>query len=244
MPITAKCPNAACGKTLRVKDELAGKKVKCPGCGTIIALPALDVPVEVEAPAAPAAPAVAEQPAAAGAVPTPIPALDQTKMIALYVGLGGLGLLVLSVFLPWFSFGPLSVLGISTGFWAILLLLFALAGGAGVGFGTFGKKDLLPLALVGGMGVGTYGVLWYLIFVFKLGGFSGFGLWLGLIASLAASGALTFVSLSVPYRIPPFEKNPLLRDFGGLIVAHAAGLVLGILFALLSGLATAPSVRL
>jgi hypothetical protein len=25
--------SAACGKKLKVKDELAGKKVKCPGCG-------------------------------------------------------------------------------------------------------------------------------------------------------------------------------------------------------------------
>jgi hypothetical protein len=33
MPIQVKCQ---CGKTLKVKDELAGKAVKCPGCGKVI----------------------------------------------------------------------------------------------------------------------------------------------------------------------------------------------------------------
>lgn len=31
MPITATCPN--CKKMLKVRDELVGKKLKCPGCG-------------------------------------------------------------------------------------------------------------------------------------------------------------------------------------------------------------------
>jgi hypothetical protein len=31
MPITAEC--GGCGKRLRVKDELVGKRIKCPGCG-------------------------------------------------------------------------------------------------------------------------------------------------------------------------------------------------------------------
>jgi hypothetical protein len=33
MPITLACP---CGKTLQVKDELAGKRIKCPGCGGVL----------------------------------------------------------------------------------------------------------------------------------------------------------------------------------------------------------------
>lgn len=42
MPLVIDC---LCGKKLKVRDELAGKKVKCPGCGQAIAAPA---PVEVE----------------------------------------------------------------------------------------------------------------------------------------------------------------------------------------------------
>lgn len=34
MAIQVKCPS--CGKTLRAKDELAGKRGKCPGCGAVV----------------------------------------------------------------------------------------------------------------------------------------------------------------------------------------------------------------
>jgi hypothetical protein len=36
MPIPLEC---ACGRSLRVKDELAGRKVKCPQCGGVLAVP-------------------------------------------------------------------------------------------------------------------------------------------------------------------------------------------------------------
>jgi len=39
MSIRLMCPNPECGLRLKVKDELAGKKVKCPECGGIIAVP-------------------------------------------------------------------------------------------------------------------------------------------------------------------------------------------------------------
>ena len=51
MPIAVACN---CGKKFNAKDELAGKRVKCPGCGEPIAIPS------------PAAAATAKTPAAAG----------------------------------------------------------------------------------------------------------------------------------------------------------------------------------
>src|SRR2546426_148457 len=42
MPILLKC---TCGKALRTPDELAGKKVRCPGCLTV-----RDVPVPILSP--------------------------------------------------------------------------------------------------------------------------------------------------------------------------------------------------
>lgn len=39
MPISMDCP---CGKALRVQEQLAGKKVKCPVCGEILNVPLLD----------------------------------------------------------------------------------------------------------------------------------------------------------------------------------------------------------
>ena len=49
MPIAVTC---TCGKQLRVKDEHAGKKVKCPDCAAVVAIPA----APAEAPPAPAPP--------------------------------------------------------------------------------------------------------------------------------------------------------------------------------------------
>jgi hypothetical protein len=52
MSIAMTCPNSLCGKSLRAKDELAGKRARCPKCGGSIVIP--------EQARAPAALAVAE----------------------------------------------------------------------------------------------------------------------------------------------------------------------------------------
>jgi hypothetical protein len=44
MPIPLKCD---CGRSLRVKDELAGRKVRCPVCKCVLAVPQADQPLEV-----------------------------------------------------------------------------------------------------------------------------------------------------------------------------------------------------
>ena len=62
MPIQVKCANADCGKSLRIKDELAGKTIRCPGCQQPMKVPAAAVEAAFEeaeeAPAKPAKPAV------------------------------------------------------------------------------------------------------------------------------------------------------------------------------------------
>lgn len=58
MPIRVSC---ACGKSLTVKDELAGKAVKCPGCQQVVRIPAAGQPAR---PAA--ARSKSARPAAAG----------------------------------------------------------------------------------------------------------------------------------------------------------------------------------
>lgn len=50
--------SCACGRALRLKDELAGKTVKCPGCGSPLTVPAAEP--AAESPAEPAAEAPAE----------------------------------------------------------------------------------------------------------------------------------------------------------------------------------------
>ena len=41
MPIPVSC---SCGRSLRVKDELTGRKIRCPGCKAVLAVPRLAVP--------------------------------------------------------------------------------------------------------------------------------------------------------------------------------------------------------
>ena len=44
MPIPLKCD---CGRSLRVKDELAGRKVRCPVCKSVLTVPQADQPLVV-----------------------------------------------------------------------------------------------------------------------------------------------------------------------------------------------------
>lgn len=39
MSITVTCPNPDCGRTIRAKDDYAGRQVKCPACGRVVAIP-------------------------------------------------------------------------------------------------------------------------------------------------------------------------------------------------------------
>jgi hypothetical protein len=58
MPITFSCP---CGKTLKVKDDLAGERIKCPACGEVQAVPAAADDWEVVEDDAPEGPAAAAE---------------------------------------------------------------------------------------------------------------------------------------------------------------------------------------
>jgi hypothetical protein len=47
MTITVHCSHPSCGRILRAKDDLAGQRVKCPGCGNAVRVPACSQAVEV-----------------------------------------------------------------------------------------------------------------------------------------------------------------------------------------------------
>src|SRR5690348_15327537 len=62
MPITLNCP---CGKLLRVADEHAGRRVKCPACGAVIEPPAPEPVLEIVEEPPPGKPKPAAKPSAA-----------------------------------------------------------------------------------------------------------------------------------------------------------------------------------
>ena len=71
MPITLNCP---CGKMLRVPDDSAGKRAKCPACSAVVAIP---LPPPPPAPAPEPEPVFeVEEPPAPGLPHTHKPVLD------------------------------------------------------------------------------------------------------------------------------------------------------------------------
>jgi hypothetical protein len=68
MPVQLRC---ACGKLLRVRDELVGKRVKCPGCGAALLVRAAPQPEEPDGEAFQQAPSHRQLPRAAAQPPRP-----------------------------------------------------------------------------------------------------------------------------------------------------------------------------
>ena len=76
MPIRVKCGN--CKKTLSVKDHLAGKKIKCPVCQTVVVVP-LAAPESTVAPASKLVPVTKNPGSATKSAGTVKPPADKAK---------------------------------------------------------------------------------------------------------------------------------------------------------------------
>ena len=123
MPITAACPS--CSQKLQVDDQFAGKQVRCPKCGNTMTMPRADVPtasVVAEPPlASPISSPIEPLPAGApgpGFLETVQRSLaaygqDQLSITLFQAGVVCLAGMILFTFLPWFSPGIVTVLGIS-----------------------------------------------------------------------------------------------------------------------------------
>ncbi len=121
MAIKLSCPNPTCRKGLTARDEMAGRKVKCPACGGTIDIPAgnagnggLDQLEEVQASAPRRRPAPPPEddyddydrparraPAGGGLFASK--GLSGAGTIFLFAGVGMLLVLAVSVFFPWRS---------------------------------------------------------------------------------------------------------------------------------------------
>ena len=73
MPIVAKC---SCGKKYALNESMAGKKVKCKACGTILRIPKITPVPKQTTPAPKRTPVPKAVAAARAAVAAPAPAAD------------------------------------------------------------------------------------------------------------------------------------------------------------------------
>ena len=126
MPISITCPG--CSQVCQVADEHAGMQVQCPICKKVITVPGLPTAVPVAA-------AVAEGPPPAGSPPyppsrpsyVPAPGASPFAMIdamfpgntlarpLFFAGIGCLGVMMLSTFLPWWSIPAVEFLNVRVG---------------------------------------------------------------------------------------------------------------------------------
>jgi len=180
MPIQVSCN---CGKTFAVKDEFAGRKAKCPGCGNVLTIPNGAVtappPVMASPPPRAAAPAPVDDyddqgyPDDGGAPRAYAPVggdifaqvglYDLTKIL-FFVGAGCMLLLLISVFLPWSKALGISVSGLSTGAMGIIIILLTLGTGGFMG-AALGMKSrgLFKISVLVAAGWAVLCALWVLL---------------------------------------------------------------------------------
>lgn len=190
MPIELKCANTACTTVMAVKEEHAGKSVKCPNCGTVTVVPSPSAPAA--AAAAVVATASTPLPQAGAAAPAggnvmetikslaQATHLDDLGLYALAGGLFALGVLVLSTMLPPYSIVGAFLFLVSVGVVGFVLVSFAKmhvffekAVYAAAGWGAFVFMVLILMMLATEVGIGSY---------------------LGLLASIGVAAAFGFLS--------------------------------------------------
>jgi len=176
--IQFKC--SRCGKQLKVKDEAAGKRGKCPQCGALVNVPHDEHtsslrPSPEQSPRSTESEPVAQSPSEDGRQPdsllgqgvsdapshgSHIGSFDLALKIAVGISSGGLLILALSPLFRWINFGAGGVTGITgdgkivLGVTVVSIILFAVA--------AFARKSLITVSL----GVGAWGT----VMMFWMGG--------------------------------------------------------------------------
>jgi hypothetical protein len=261
MAIQATCPNPTCRQSLQVPDQYAGAQGKCPKCGTLVLFPhpaAAAVPAAPPAAppplapsgnspaytAAPPAPAPYDPAALPGPAP-PVPAgpprstAELVQMICLPAGLFFLFMLIICSFLPWAGSPLVSFSGVRLGDAGIFLVLCLLVGAA-AGL-TYLFKWLLPSVAAVAAGFGILAFFIMLGGLIAYGGEARVGVWLGLFMAIGAAGAFITLAVFRPVESPALQelKLPLMKPHGGLILAAAAGVVIGFFYLILTAISKA-----
>jgi len=220
MAIPVQCP--ACGKTLNVKDEMAGKRGKCPQCGNIIEVPRPGAIPQAPAPPAPEAPQPSPPPpsppaapaAAAYAAPTAATGYKpQSTAFLLSMFLGGFG--VDRFYLGYTGLGIAKLLtGGGCGIWSIVDFVLTGMGKMKdaqgrplqepppVGTPTKSRTVTFILAwLLGGLGIDRFYLGYTGLGIVKLLTFGGCGIWSLVDVILVGTGGMKDA-----------QGNSLLRD--------------------------------
>lgn len=212
MPINVTCPS--CQQVCAVQDQHAGMQVRCPKCSATIEVPkpAFAEPViPVAAPAEPAPAANSGNVMASLTQSATALGLDPLSTRLVFAALGCMALMVLATFFPWVtisfdlggfapgkSLGSVSSSALGIQIWTgILQFLFTLAAGGFVAATlVFLKRaDLFNISLWVAGGWNAIIALWRLIDVARVGRFWGIGLYLSLLAALAAAGMIGYVAV-------------------------------------------------
>lgn len=213
MALTITC--SGCSKMCSVDDKYAGMQVRCPHCSNVISVPAAGAPAAPPPPAAAPAPPPpgpradyderdrgydrgyerGPAPAAAG-TPMQVLGLTQLETILFFVAAGCLGMVFLSILLPWISVGFASRLGITI--WQGILIFLLVMGTIGYTAAAFFMKNkfLFTIALWVLFGVLCFSLLLELIFIIQAGSFAGIGFYIALLFTLGAGGTGGFVTFS------------------------------------------------
>jgi hypothetical protein len=170
-------------------------------------------------------------------------------MICLPAGRFCLFMLIICSFLPWAGTPTLEAPGVrveSVSFSGVRLgdagifLVLCLLVGAAAGL-TYLFKWLLPSVAAAAAGFGILAFFILLGGLIEYGGSARVGVWLGLFMAIGAAGAFITLAVFRPVEAPALQelKLPLMKPHGGLILAAAAGVVIGFFYLILTAISKA-----
>jgi hypothetical protein len=251
-----KCPNCGTMVTFQPAPAAAAAPAAGPPAYTPPAAPPPAAPPAYTPPAGPDA-YTAQAPGAAGTYPPPavgqVPAppagppmspQELVQLICVPAGLFFLVLMLIACLVPWAYGGAMSgstvvvrnLNGIALGeagiFFVLCLLVTAMVGL------TYLFRQALPLAATIAAGFGTFAFFFFLAEVVRFGSHAKAGIWIGLVAALFTEGAFGTLAVFRPLESAALQSlsMPLLRRHGGLALAVACGIVLGLFYLVLTAL--------
>jgi hypothetical protein len=249
-----KCPTCGTMVTFQPDPTAAAPAPAAAPAAAAYTPPAAPDAYTAQAPAAPGAypppPVVGQVPAPPGG--PPMSPQELVQLICVPAGLFFLFLLIICTFLPWGP--PKFIRGIvffaeaarsaqvpnfsgihlfDAGFFMVLCLLLGAVGSL-----TYLFKWLLPTVAAVGAGFGIFAVFFLLGAITDYGGTARVGIWLGLVAAIGTAGSFVTLAIFRPVESPTLQSLnlPLMKPYGGLVIAGVFGAGCGVLYLILAAI--------